>query len=133
MSMAIEWKPFYSVGDAAIDSQHKQILAAISELCTALDRGNEQKVLKPLLDRLVQYTEDHFRAEEKAMEQSGYPDLAEHATEHAQLRKRTVDLRAYIHLITARDLLGFLKNWWLGHIQGQDKQYAPYLQAAVRI
>jgi hemerythrin len=31
--------------------------------------------------------------------------------------------------VTARDVLVFLKDWWLGHIQGEDKKYAPYLQA----
>ena len=27
-------------------------------------------------------------------------------------------------------MLRFLKDWWVGHIQGVDKKYTPYLQLA---
>jgi hemerythrin len=131
MTTSISWKPFYSVGVASLDAQHKQILDAINKLCAALERGNEQAALQPLLDQLVQYTDVHFKHEEQLIEEHGYPNLTEHRALHAQLRKRTVDLRAHMSLITARDVLGFLKNWWLSHIQNEDKQYAPYLQVPV--
>jgi hemerythrin len=131
MTTSISWKPFYSVGVASVDAQHKQILDAINKLCAALERGNEQAVLQPLLDQLVQYTDVHFKHEEQLIEEHGYPKLTEHKALHAQLRKRTVDLRAYMSLVTAHDLLGFLKNSWLDHIQSEDKQYAPYLQVPV--
>ena len=67
------------------------------------------------------------------MLQHEYPDLAEHKALHVQLRKRTSDFRASIHLITARDVLAFMKSWWLGHILGQDKLYAPYMQVPVEL
>jgi hypothetical protein len=38
-------------------------------------------------------------------------------------------LRDNANLMTGRDLLIFLKEWWANHIQDQDKKYAPYLNA----
>ena len=61
------------------------------------------------------------------MREHDYPALAEHAALHARLRHRTADFQAHANLVTSRDLLRFVKEWWLEHIQGEDKKYAPYL------
>ena len=128
MAVNIAWKPFYSVGAPLLDAQHKQIIRIVSELYEALDQGNDAALLEPLLDRLVQYTSAHFKYEEDIMRQHDYPGLAEHKALHDRLRQRTADLRANVSLVTGRDLLRFVKDWWLEHIQGEDKKYAPYLQ-----
>jgi hemerythrin len=47
---------------------------------------------------------------------------------HDELRRKVIDLRENADLLTGQDLLHFLKRWWMGHIQGCDKKYAPYLQ-----
>jgi len=114
-----------------LDAQHKQIIAIINELYTAIERGEDRAKLAGLLDRLCQYTVVHFRHEEQVMQQHGYPDLAQHKALHEQLRHQTADLRTHVSLVTGRDLLRFLKEWWLEHIQSQDKKYAPYLGAPV--
>ena len=41
---------------------------------------------------------------------------------------RLIDLRTQLTSQTASELLGFLKDWWLAHIQDEDKKYAVYLQ-----
>ena len=128
MGSYIVWKSFYGVGDAILDSQHKQILAIISDLYTAIGEGRDQALLKPLLDRLHEYTISHFDYEEQVMQDHAYAAFAEHKTLHDWLRRRTVELRAHMNLVTGPDLLHFLKEWWVGHIQSQDKQYAPYLK-----
>ena len=40
---------------------------------------------------------------------------------------------AHATLVTGRDLLLFLKEWWCNHIQEQDMKYMPYLIAAVEV
>ena len=39
------------------------------------------------------------------------------------------EVKDYLHPNTARDVLVFIKDWWLNHIQGEDKTYAPYMEA----
>ncbi len=129
MPAFIAWKDFYSVGDPSLDAQHKQIIGIINDLYDAMQRGRDHKVLKPLLDWLVHYTVEHFRHEEQVMRECDYPRLREHGAHHERIRRNTAGLRDNVDLVTARDMLRFLKDWWLGHIQGEDKKYAPYVSA----
>lgn len=130
MPNAITWKPFYSVGEPSLDSDHKHIIGILNELIEAVDRGSDQRIVKSVLDRLVQYTITHFKHEEEVMQEHGYPDLPQHKALHDRIRKRTIGLREHLTLVTGRDMLFFLKDWWLGHIQSEDKKYSPYLEFA---
>jgi len=124
----VTWKDFYSVGDPSIDAQHKQIIGAINELYEAMQKGKDRAVLKPILDRLLQYTLAHFEHEEQVMQEHEYPDFTQHKALHGMIRQKTMDLCEHAYLVTGHDLLRFLKDWWVGHIQGQDKKYSPYLE-----
>jgi hemerythrin len=126
----IAWKPYYSVGDASIDAEHKQVLSFFDNLHYALDTGRERDELKRLLNCLLRYTMTHFKHEEQMMLACGYPDFENHKSLHDQMQKRTAALCANVNLITARDLLGILKAWWCDHIQAEDKCYVPYLNVA---
>ena len=130
MPAFIAWKDFYSVGDRSLDSQHKHIIGCINDLYDAMQQGKDAKVLKPLLVWLVQYTVEHFHHEEHVMRRCDYPGLREHLALHDQLRRKTAALRDNLDLVTGRDMLRFLKDWWLEHIQGEDKKYSPYLDLA---
>ena len=126
----VRWNDYYSVGDPSIDAQHKQILDIINELYEAMQKGKDRAVLKPISDRLLQYTLAHFTHEEQALKEHEYPDLAQHVALHDKIRQRTRDLRENAHLVTGHDMLRFLKEWWVGHIQSVDKKYVPYLELA---
>jgi hemerythrin len=132
MPAEIVWQSYYSVDEPSLDAEHRQIIGIINDLYVAMEQGKDRAVLKTLLNRLVQYTDVHFQHEERLMREHDYPGLREHKALHEELRRRTVDLRAHTELITGRDLLNFLKNWWMDHIRSEDKQYAPYLGVSAR-
>jgi methyl-accepting chemotaxis protein/hemerythrin len=127
----IAWKAEFSVGDPSLDAQHRQIIELIDELHVATQRGVAYQAIRPFLDQLVQYTVNHFQAEEKLLAARQYPDLIPHQTLHEKMRQRTIALRDNAGLVTGRDLLVFLKEWWCNHIQEQDKKYAPYCCGAL--
>ena len=131
MAEYIIWKPSFSVGDPSIDAQHQQIIAMINEVHEAWAAHKSDADLKGIMDRLVKYTVAHFHHEEQVMLDCGYPALAAHQLLHVQLRSRTLDLRNNITLVTARDVLVFLKDWWCHHILEEDKAYSPYLEVLV--
>jgi hemerythrin len=133
MGAYVTWKYHYSVGDEALDAQHQQIIAIINELHEAMQQKVDHTVVAPLLDRLVQYTIDHFRQEEECMLAHRYPDFAQHKALHDKMRQDTLAWRDNVDLVTGRDLLIFLKEWWCNHIQQQDKRYTPYLKAVARV
>jgi len=128
MANCITWKDFYSVGEPSLDAEHKHIIGILNEMFEAVERGSDHEILKSALDRLVQYTLVHFNHEEEVMQEHDYPDLQRHKALHDRLRKRTIDLRQHITLVTGHDMLFFLKEWWIGHIQGEDKKYSPYVE-----
>ena len=51
---------------------------------------------------------------------------------HDEMRRRAFEFRSNPDTVVGRELLQFLKNWWMRHIQNQDKSYAPYLDAVAR-
>jgi hemerythrin len=132
MERYVEWKPFYSVGDASIDDEHKRLLGMIDEMYQATQLGNDQMRFYGVLEELADYTVVHFDHEERLMRQCGYPDFDAHKTMHEEMRRRALEFRANANSVVARDLLQFLKIWWVRHIQNQDKGYAPYLEAVIR-
>jgi len=127
MAPYIVWKDDYSVNDESLDTQHKQIIAIINELYTAMQKGVDYEVVKPLLDRLVQYTINHFRYEEKILLARQYPDFAQHKILHDKMRQQTIAWRENANIVTGQDLLVLLRDWWCNHIQDQDKKYSPYM------
>ena len=132
MGKHISWKDFYSVGEESLDAQHKQIVAILDDLYHVVHVGGEQAEFKRLLDRLLQYTVAHFEHEEQMMQACGFPDFDNHKAEHDQMRRRTLAYREHLELITAHDLLRFLKEWFTEHVRAQDQCYVPYLSAAAR-
>jgi hemerythrin len=132
MGHYVEWKPFYSVGDAAIDDEHKRLLAIIDDLYVAIQMGHGHDRVQDVLERLNDYTMIHFDHEERAMRACGYPDVDAHKTMHDEMRRRASEFRENPNAISDKDLLQFLKSWWVRHIQNQDKAYGPYLDAIAR-
>ena len=129
MAPYITWKNYYSVGEPSIDAEHRQIIEFINEMYAAVRGKADHGAVKRLLDQLWRYTIDHFAHEEQMMLAHGYPGLAEHKAMHEKMRQRTAAWRENATLITGRDMLVFLKDWWSNHIQQQDKEYTPYLNA----
>lgn len=125
----ITWRESYGVGCRELDDQHSTILAIINDLYLTLQSGKEREAIKGLLDRLVQYTVDHFQREEELMEEFDYPELAQHKELHERMTEKTIAFRTHFCETTAKDLLVFLKKWWVSHICQTDKQYSPYMEA----
>jgi hemerythrin-like metal-binding protein len=129
MGHYVEWKPFYSVGDAAMDEEHKRLLGMIDDLYEASRQKDGQQQFQGVLDRLVDYTMTHFEHEERLMRQCGFPNFDAHKMMHEEMRRRSFAFRDGAEAIKPRDLLEFLRGWWTRHIQNQDQGYSPYLDA----
>lgn len=127
MATYIAWKDFYSVGDPALDAEHKQIIENVNELYDAVQGAHGPEVTKCVLDRMVIYVRNHFDHEEKLLKEAEFPYFEVHKALHDKMRRQTLALRENASLVTARDMLVYLKDWWLDHIQGEDKLYSAYL------
>ncbi len=127
----MQWSDKLSVGVDGIDSDHKRLVEMVNELNDAVAAARGKEVLGKILDGLVDYTAKHFGREEAAMDKSSYPSALAHKKEHADLVKQVLEhqkqYRAGNTAVLSLQLLVFLKNWLLKHIQGSDKQLGDYL------
>ncbi len=73
----------------------------------------------------------HFTAEEKMMEESGYPYLLEHKELHDNLITKLNDISETANMgrdIDMKKLRVFVFEWLTEHILKQDKNYMDYLR-----
>ena len=126
----LTWGNQYSVGVSALDKQHANLFCILNELNDAMKSGQSKMVLGPLLDELMAYTRHHFADEERRMKEADYPGLETHRIQHEALTRQVVEFAARFKSGEAAlsiELMEFLRNWLAGHIQGADKEYAPWM------
>ena len=126
----VAWTEVLSVGVKSIDDQHTVLFETINDLHAAMMKGQSRNVVGPLLHTLVNYTCEHFAAEEALLEAARYPALATHRIKHKELTKQVEE---YVTRYESGDislsvqLSDFLSDWLTNHIQCTDKEYGPWL------
>ena len=124
------WNNQYSVGVKAVDSQHINLFSMMNELEVAMKSGKAQSMVGPLLHKLYDYTDSHFKDEERLMKMTNYVGLEQHHATHVAL---TSKVKGFLDRIDKGgvsinvDLLFFLCDWLKSHIMEHDKAYGPWL------
>lgn len=129
----MNWNDKLSVGVAVIDNDHKKLVGMVNELYDGVQSGHGKESVGKILDGLVAYTKVHFDREEQFFSQTGYPVAPAHKQEHADLTKQVLAVQQQYKSgatnTLSLEVLNFLKNWLVTHIQGSDKRYGPHLNA----
>lgn len=128
----LDWTDELSVEDDELDDQHKKLVDLINELHQGMRAGKGSAVLGEVLQRLADYTAEHFAREEHICAQCTFPDLAAHRAAHAQLLTEVQNLRQRFdsgELLLSVETLDFLKHWVADLIVQSDKRYSPYVRA----
>lgn len=125
----IMWNDSFSVGIKELDDHHKKLVALINELHDAMRVGKSKEVLSPILQKLAEYTVFHFASEEKYMTKFNYPGYQAHKTEHDQFVSKVTQFQSDLtsgKVLFSMELMSFLKDWLIKHIQGMDRQYTAF-------
>ncbi|HAS89992.1 MAG TPA: chemotaxis protein [Desulfovibrio sp.] len=120
----------FSVGIKAIDVQHKKLVGMINGLHKAMRDRASGTVMKRLVEELKNYTVDHFSTEEKLFDRYGYPQTPEHKVLHEKFVNQVLEFEAELLDGKAKvtmDVMHFLKDWLIQHIQGEDRKYTSFL------
>jgi len=127
----IEWSDGLSVRVSAIDRQHKELIRLINNLYDAMNQGQGATVLEEIMVGLIDYTNYHFTTEEGYFEASAYPDSATHKRQHEDFVAKVSEFKQGFdegRLFLTLDVMSFLGDWLVHHIQGSDASYAPFLE-----
>jgi len=122
----LTWNDSYSVGVNALDGQH----TGLFELHAAMMKGQAKSLTGPILKRLIEYTQEHFTAEEAMMEATKYPRLAQHRAKHRELTHQVVEFTGRFdrgEIALSPEILTFLRDWLTVHIMQEDQRYGPWL------
>jgi len=127
---SVRWNDGMSVNVEVIDRQHRRLFALIGQLHEAMTRGEGNSVLRDIIEGLVEYANVHFATEESYFEASEYPDCEAHRRQHRDFVTKVTDFKLGFdegRLMLTLDVMDFLGDWLVDHIQGTDVSYAPFL------
>jgi hemerythrin len=127
------WTEKLSVGVGVLDDDHKKLVGMVNELYDAMQGGHGKEKLGGILDRLVQYTKFHFAREEKLFAETGYPASGPHKEQHEALTRQVIEVQKKYNAgavaTLSVDVMHFLRDWLVKHIQGSDQSYRAHLNA----
>ena len=122
----ISWNNDLSVNIVEVDRQHQKLIRIINELHDAMRARKTVEVLGKIINDLVDYTVIHFSFEEKYFAQFKYPRTLSHKKEHKYFINKINEFKKGFdsgRILMSMDIMNFLKEWLIKHIQGTDKQY----------
>ncbi|MBU0910013.1 MAG: bacteriohemerythrin [Proteobacteria bacterium] len=128
----IVWSSAYSVQSGYLDHQHQILIQIVNDFNLAIARGEGKKIAYPILNRLVQYAEKHFRDEEKLLEIARYPaeQLNAQIREHEKLTEeifRHCENWSNYGQEALPEIGRFLKEWLMDHILTSDMKFSKYV------
>ncbi|MDR3161580.1 MAG: hemerythrin family protein [Spirochaetaceae bacterium] len=132
--MDYSWDKSLETGNEMIDSQHKQLIAALNSLLEVCRAGKGKEELAKSLDFLNEYTIKHFFEEEQLQQKYEYPDYPNHKKLHDNFKAVVRDLRVKLIMKGVSDeLIAEVKasvgDWLVTHIKGQDVKIAAHIRA----
>lgn len=130
MDKLLVWNPELSTGYDLFDDEHKQIFDIINELNVAIRKMYVKDKIIEIVDRMVEYTETHFRDEEVEFEKHNYSDKASHMLAHKKFVQKSKEFQREVHNnpnLVAIQTLNFLRTWWRQHIIYLDRKYKGQL------
>lgn len=129
----IEWTEDLSVGIDLVDDQHKMLIQHLSDFSTAIESAKEAGEILKIMGFLLDYTDFHFSAEEKYMEELGYPGKEHHEKQHVEFKNTLNNLvedfqEEGITKALADSIDTFLWNWLVNHIKTVDVEFGSFLK-----
>ena len=130
-NILIHWNDLYLIGYDVVDSQHKKLIDIINRFYDAFSKAQAHYILGDILREMNEYTQYHFQIEEELFEKYNYTEKDLHTKQHQYFINKT---NAFLTGLEAQtitlsyDVMNFLKDWLLKHIQIEDRKYIPLLK-----
>lgn len=126
----LDWKPEYSVGVAAVDHEHRELIALINELHGNLGQDHTPQAVADFLGEVYAQISAHFALEERVMRERRYDHYADHKADHERLLDEIRELMDDYELRGAFDeatLAQHLQSWFGDHFRTKDARLHGFL------
>lgn len=132
----MNWNEHFVTGIEIIDSQHLGLVKMINDSAPflAFDYKRNPRHADKLLDQLTEYAIFHFQTEGELIRQYQIDPrhTAHHFSAHKEFADSVSNMRGLYQSggsVTGSALLGFLANWLVFHILGEDQSLARQIKA----
>lgn len=119
----IKWRDEFSVGVAAVDHEHRELVDMINELHALTKTGGGRERVIESLGEIYAQIAAHFALEERMMRDTGYSSLPEHKTDHESLLDQLRDIMDRVEDDGSYDearLSADLERWFTEHFRTHD-------------
>lgn len=126
----IEWKDHYSLGNEALDHEHKELIRMINAVHQEIGISGEgtadEAVLRGLTE-ILNAVSAHFALEEREMQASTYSDFPAHKADHEKLLDEICDVIEKVEDLGVWDIRegmsAVLEAWFSVHFRTFDREY----------
>jgi len=128
----LKWSDKYSLNVAEIDEQHRKLVSLVNDMYDAMHAGKGRDMIGTVIAEFVDYTDYHFKAEERLLRQNRYPEYDEHKVMHDNLSRKAHSIKEAFdrgNTPTAIEVMLLLTNWLNTHILEEDRKYKPYAES----
>ena len=119
----IEWKSEFSVGNKAVDYEHRELIVLINDLHTTMkQQATHDRVVENLGEIYAQISA-HFALEEKIMRDAHYDAYEPHKADHESLLDQLLDIIDGVEDDGSYDeakLSASLERWFAEHFRTHD-------------
>ena len=119
-------------GNALIDSEHRQLFAAVNNLMTACSQGKGRDQIQQTVTFLSNYVVKHFQDEERLQAQSNYPNYPAHKQFHDGYRRQLAQVSQELlpegPTVKALGDLNRVVAVLISHIRTEDKRLARHIK-----
>jgi hemerythrin len=128
MKEIFTWDKSFLTNNEIIDSQHFQLIETINEAIsyTINNQMYSQEIITTMKNKILKYTETHFKTEEKIMD--GAHVFEKHSNEHKKLHQEFIDwFESTLEssndssALKINESLDYLIQWLAYHILSTDK------------
>ena len=125
----MQWSDDLSVNIREIDEQHLRLIDLINSLQQAMRLGKGKEAVVSIIDELKDYTVFHFNNEEAMFEEHNYSGQVNHVAAHKKFVDTIISFEEEIlsgKSSVTMEVMNFLKDWLVKHIQGVDQKYSRF-------
>jgi hemerythrin len=119
----LQWEDRYSVGIAAVDHEHKELIDLINRLYDEAASLRSKDTVVGFFGDLFRGISAHFALEERFMAERGYDHLVQHKNDHERLLDEIRDLMEDFSASAQFDeqaLAKALDAWFSRHFETHD-------------
>jgi hemerythrin-like metal-binding protein len=119
----IEWDEKFSVGVAAVDHEHRELIGLVNETYDRLKRPDAGVTVPDFLGEIYARISAHFALEENLMRAKRYAHFDEHKADHERLLDEIRDIMDDYEDDEVFDEQQFaqrLGTWFTGHFSTHD-------------